>query len=64
MFSRYWLLLGVIPLAAGVTDSQRETVTYSMMPMASASEDDPLGLQSAIAMVRRQPRCHRRSWMR
>lgn len=68
MFNKYWLMLGMIPLAGCVTETRREAVTYTMPPVASAMSEaptasDPMGLSSAIALVRQQPWCYRRSGM-
>ena len=68
MLNKYWLLLGMIPLAGCVTETRREAVTYSMPPVASAASEptsaaDPMGLANAIALVRQQPWCYRKSAM-
>jgi hypothetical protein len=64
MFHKYWLLLGLVPLAGCVTDSKQEVMTLTAPPVASAasapSADDPLDLKGAIALVRQQPWCYRR----
>ncbi len=69
MFNQYCVLLGAMALGGCVTDSKRDSVVLSMPPVTSAADqsadaDDPLGLQAAIALVRQQPWCVRRTAMR
>lgn len=71
MFNKYWLLLGMIPLAGCVTETRREAVVLQAPPVASPNNEqkasepgsaaDPFGLQAAISLVRQQPWCYRRA---
>jgi hypothetical protein len=70
MFNKYFVLLGMIPLAGCVTESRQATMVLHAPPVASANDEqavgrtantaDPYGLQSAMALVRQQPWCYRR----
>lgn len=67
MLSRTGLVLATLLVGGCVSDSRQEAVTFTMPPVASAAAEpadtaDPLGLQRAIALVRQQPWCYRRSF--
>jgi hypothetical protein len=68
MFNKYWLLLGVLPLAGCVTETRQETVMLHAPSVSAPNTEqpaagtaDPYSLQAAIATVRQQPWCYRKA---
>jgi hypothetical protein len=74
MLKKYWLILGILPLAGCVSQTERTDVVLHAPAIASpaiaspagepAAAADPLGLEAAMALVRQQPWCHRRTVVR
>lgn len=64
MFNKYWLILGILPLAGCVSQTERTEVVLHAPAIASPASEpvaaaDPLGLEAAMALVRQQPWCRR-----
>ncbi len=69
MLKKYWLILGILPLAGCVSQTERTDVVLHAPAIASPASEpvaaaDPLGLEAAMALVQQQPWCHRRTVVR